>query len=122
MNRIQGRLLFWLPRILSIAFACFISIFALDVFNEHLSFLKTALALGIHLIPTFILVAAIVIAWRWEWVGAVIFGALGALYIAWILPSHHPDWILLIAGPALLVAGLFLADWIKRTEIRAALR
>ncbi|HET6169586.1 MAG TPA: hypothetical protein VFE01_05360 [Terracidiphilus sp.] len=122
MNRFHGRLLFWLPRVLSIAFACSISIFALDVFNEHLSFWKTALALAIHLIPTFVLVAAIVIAWRWEWVGAVIFGALGALYIVWTLPRHHLDWILIVAGPALLVAGLFLADWIQRTEMRATLR
>lgn len=121
MTRAQGRLLYWLPRILSIVLACFISVFALDVFAEHLSFLQTILALTMHLIPTFIMIAAIVIAWRWEWVGAAVFGALGAIYIAQTLPRHHPDWILIIAGPALLVAALFLADWIKRTEVRAAL-
>ncbi len=121
MTRIQGRLLFWVPRILSIAFACSITIFALDVFSEHLSFWQTALSLAIHLIPTCILVAAVVIAWRWEWVGAVVFGAFGALYIAMTLPRHHPDWILFIAGPALLVSGLFLADWIKRSSVRATL-
>jgi len=120
MSHTQGRLLYWLPRILSIAFACFISMFALDVFGEHLSFWQTVLGLTMHLIPTFIMVAAIVIAWRWEWVGAAAFGALAAIYIAWVLPRHHLDWILIIAGPALLVAALFLTDWIKRTEVRAA--
>lgn len=121
MTRAQGRLLYWLPRILSIAFACFISMFALDVFAEHLSFWQAVHALTMHLIPTFIMVAAIVIAWRWEWVGAAVFGALGAIYIVQTLPRHHPNWILTIAGPALLVAALFLADWIKRTEVRAAI-
>lgn len=120
MSRLQGRLLFWSPRILSIAFACFISMFALDVFGDHLGFWRTILALALHLIPTFIMAAAIVIAWRWEWVGAAIFGALAALYIVITLPRHHLDWILFIAGPALLVAALYLVDWIKRKDVRAA--
>jgi hypothetical protein len=27
-------------------------------------------------------------------------------------------WILLIAGPAFVIAGLFLANWLKRGELR----
>ena len=44
--------LYWAPRILSIIFAGFISLFALDVFNEGHSFWETLLALAVHLIPT----------------------------------------------------------------------
>jgi hypothetical protein len=28
-------------------------------------------------------------------------------------------WILAIAGPAFVIAGLFLANWLKRADIRA---
>ena len=49
------RLLFWTPRILGLLFAAFIGIFALDVFDEHHGFWETALALGMHLVPTAIL-------------------------------------------------------------------
>ena len=122
MSRLQGRLLFWPPRILAIVFTGFISMFALDVFGEQLGFWRTTIALVIHLIPTWIMIAAIAIAWRREWVGAAVFGALALLYIAITLPTHHPEWILVIAGPALLVAALFFVDWVKRREVWAALR
>jgi hypothetical protein len=29
-------------------------------------------------------------------------------------------WILMIAGPAFVIAGLFLANWLKRGDLRAA--
>jgi hypothetical protein len=29
-------------------------------------------------------------------------------------------WILTIAGPAFAIAGLFLANWLKRSDLRAA--
>jgi hypothetical protein len=40
MSQISERLLFWLPRILSIAFVAFIAMFALDVFSESHGFLE----------------------------------------------------------------------------------
>jgi hypothetical protein len=113
------RLLFWSPRILAIAFAIFLSIFALDVFNESHGFWQTALALLIHLIPAAIVVAALIVAWRWEWTGAVLFTAAAAAYMAKVLPAHL-DWALIIALPLLVIAGLFLVNWLKRSEMQAA--
>jgi len=111
------RLLFWSPRVLCIAFALFISLFALDVFNEGLGVVKTIAALSMHLIPTAIIVVVLAVSWRWEWVGGVLFVALGILYLAraW----HHPSWVVVISGPLFLVGALFLVDWSKRAEIRA---
>ncbi|MEI8059615.1 MAG: hypothetical protein WCG67_05610, partial [Ferruginibacter sp.] len=59
----------WTARIMSIAFAAFISIFALDVFNESSNFWDTALGLLIHLIPTFLIILVLIISWRKEWIG-----------------------------------------------------
>jgi zinc transporter ZupT len=113
-----GRLLlFWSPRILSIGFAVFVSLFALDVFQEAHGFRQTALALSIHLIPTAIIVAVLLVAWRWEWVGAVLYAAAAGCYMWRVLPAH-PSWALVIAGPLLVVAALFLANWIWRPELR----
>ena len=119
MSRNQGRLLFWSPRILCIAFAIFLSIFVLDVFNENYGFWQTALALLIHMLPTALLVAVLIVAWRWEWVGAALFAAAAVLYTIRVLPQH-PSWVATIALPLLCIAGLFLASWIKRPEPRAA--
>jgi len=117
MNKPLKRVLFWSPRVLCIAFAIFLSMFALDVFNEGLSVGNTILAFLIHLIPTAFVVVVLAISWRWEWVGGVLFIAMGVLYLvqAW----RHPDWVVTISGPLFLVGALFLLSWSKRAEIRA---
>ena len=58
MEESVKRLLFWMPRILCIAFAVFVSLFALDVFGEGYDFFETILAFVIHLIPTGIILVA----------------------------------------------------------------
>lgn len=89
----------------------------MDVFNERLGAAKTILALAIHLVPSAIVVVVLLVSWRWEWVGGVLFAGLGMLYLVWA--RHHPSWIVIIAGPLFLVGGLFLLGWTKRAEIRA---
>jgi hypothetical protein len=74
-------LLFWTPRILCLAFALFVSTFALDVFAEGNGFWKTALALLVHLIPTGIILVVLAVSWRWQWMGAIFFPALGLWYL-----------------------------------------
>jgi hypothetical protein len=84
-SNFSKRALFWTPRALSIAFIAFLSLFALDVFDEHLGFWQTALALTVHLIPMFALIAVLVLAWQWEWIGAALFAAAGLLYVTWLV-------------------------------------
>jgi len=112
----SSRLLFWAPRLLTIAYAIFLSLFALDVFNEKLSLGNLLLALLIHLTPVAIILLVLAFAWRWEWVGTVIFAGLGIFY--WVRAVRHPNWIVLISGPLFLLAVLFFASWVKRHEIR----
>ena len=92
MNTNTKRLLYWLPRVLTILFALFISIFALDVFDEGYSVGETIIALFMHLVPTFIVVIVLLIAWRWERIGAALFIALALLFM---LMSRGEGWIIL---------------------------
>ncbi len=118
MTKITKRALFWTPRVICIAFAVFISLFALDVFEEGYSGLKTIIALLIHLIPTGILVIVLLISWRREWVGAFLFNALAVLYliVAW---GRFPWTVYLtISGPLFLVGVLFAINWEHREELR----
>ncbi|MGD0500332.1 MAG: hypothetical protein ABSC23_18070 [Bryobacteraceae bacterium] len=125
MTSFSRRTLFWAPRALSIAFIGFLSLFALDVFGEGYGFWKTLLALAMHLIPSFVLIAALIVAWRWEWVGAALYAAAATFYVVTLWPRPNPPpaiklgWCLTIAGPAFLIAALFLAGWLKRGAIRA---
>jgi hypothetical protein len=61
----------------------------------------------------------LVLAWRWEWVGAALFTGFGVWYIIetwgrfpWTVP-------LVIAGVPMLVGVLFGACWMWRKQIRA---
>jgi hypothetical protein len=47
-------------------FAGFISLFALDAFEENPGFWNSTLALLIHLIPTGLLQLILAVSWRWE--------------------------------------------------------
>jgi len=114
------RLLFWTPRVLCILLAAFLSIFALDVFNEGNGVVETILALIMHLLPTtFLVVLVLVISWRFEVVGAVVYITLGLFYavIAW---NKFPDAVLMISGPAIGIGILFAINAMVKERIRKA--
>jgi hypothetical protein len=114
MKQSIKQFLFWAPRILCILFAGFLSIFALDVFGEGYGFWKTVLALLMHLIPAGIVLIVLAISWQWEWVGAVVFIAMGLYYLLTTL--NHSTWILGIAGPLFLIGILFLMNGLCKKE------
>jgi hypothetical protein len=126
MSNSSKRVLLWAPRVLSMAYIAFLSIFALDVFGEQLGLWKTALALIMHLaFPCFLLLAALILAWRREWIGAVVFTIWGLFYVITTAAAANPwtsemrlNLALGIGGPAFLIAVLFLIDWFKHGELR----
>lgn len=119
MNPAAKRFLYWSPRVLCILFAAFLSLFALDVFGQGSSFGETLIALFVHLIPVYVVIAVLLFAWRWEWVGAVLFVALGLFYLVETWGRMHWSAYVFISGPAFLVGALFLANWLYREQLRA---
>lgn len=117
MNEQIRSLLLWTPRVLTIIFALFISIFALDVFGEGLGLSQTIVALLIHLIPTLIILLLLGVAWRREWVGAVGFIALSFLYLVTAWGRLHWSAYALISGPLLLIGLLFFLNWSYRAKL-----
>ena len=120
MNTPLKRLLFWTPRILCVLFAGFLSIFAADVFGEGYGFWKTILALLIHLIPTWLVLIMLAIAWRWEWMGGILLIGLGAFYLFEFRGRFHRSAYLCISGPLFLVGILFFLSWLSRREPRTS--
>ena len=120
MKQISQKLLYWSPRILCILFTIFISIFALDSFEPNRTIVENIQAFAIHLIPTYILIIVLIISWRYEWVGAVIFNGLGLAYA--LMNLDHPDWIAVISTGLFMVGILFLIGWIYRAEIRGDIK
>jgi hypothetical protein len=119
MKKPLKQALFWTPRILGILFAIFISVFALDVFGQGYSFAQVVLALGMHLIPTGILLVVLMLAWRWEWIGGILFPGLGIWYLVMAWGKFHWSVYLTISGPLILVGILFLINWRYRGALRS---
>lgn len=106
----QYRILRWTPRILAILFTLFITLFALDVFAAGYAWSELLLALFMHLIPTFALLIALAVAWRWPLYGGFLFLANTVGYILKYNMLSHPIAALIIAGPPILIGGLFILD------------
>jgi len=99
MTSAARRFLFWTPRVLTIAFAIFLALFALDVFSEGYTGWRLLLALVMHLKWPATVAAVLVLAWRWEWVGTVLFTLLKNVLLA----DHGPAFELGLSdiGPTL---------------------
>lgn len=78
----------WLPRIIGILAIMFISIFAADAFSPELTLWQQVRAFFMHLIPSFVLIALLLLAWKWEFAGGLFFVVV-ALGISPMLFSHN---------------------------------
>ena len=116
MNKTLKQTMFWMPRVAGILFVLFLSLFALDIFEMQLGFWGTIVGLFMHLIPSILLAIALFIAWKREWVGALLFIGWAIWYVSF---RREFAWIALvmIAGLPAVIGLLFLAGWVWRKQI-----
>jgi len=124
MGKTADRLIFWTPRVLSILFLAFLAMFSLDIFDEGLGFWGTLLGLFMHNLPVIVLAIVLILAWKREIVGAIFYALAGLAYIGLLFSGtfhggfqyYKISWIVMISGPAFLIAGLFYAGWLKKRK------
>lgn len=75
--RTSIKIFHWLPRIISILAILFISMFALDAFDPQKTFWQQIGHFLMHLVPSFILIILLLIAWKKELTGGIIFTIIG---------------------------------------------
>lgn len=96
--------------------------FSLDVFEPGLSAKEIAIGLFMHNIPALILLIVIIISWKHEIVGGIVFILAGILYILTMLMNilessfewYMISYSLIIAGPAFLIGILYILNWVKK--------
>lgn len=120
----KDKLFYWLPRLLCIVAILFISMFALDAFDNRLTIWQQIGSFLIHLIPSYVLIIALIIAWRWELIGGIIFTSIG--FITGPLIFYHNTSInhfsvlqslgivSLINLPFIIVGGLFIFNYLNQ--------
>jgi hypothetical protein len=115
-----GILFHWIPRALCILAILFVSIFALDAFDPALSIKQQVLGFLIHMIPSFVLLLFLIIAWNRELTGGIIFTALGLVLSPFVFKHNYNmnhsiglslGIILMITIPFVVVGILFLISY-----------
>jgi hypothetical protein len=79
----------WLPRIICILAILFLSVFALDSFAPGLTIWQQLGAFFINLIPSFVFIAFLIVAWKWELFGGIIFLAAGLALSPFIFNMNY---------------------------------
>lgn len=109
------KIIYWLPRILSIAFVLFLSLFALDVFGEYSGW-QAVLGFLIHLLPSFVLLAVILISWKYDLVGAIVFLCFAIFYVFLVGFDRPWSWYVGISCPSAVVGILFFLSWFQKSR------
>jgi hypothetical protein len=122
----KTRIVHWIPRILCILAILFISMFALDSFDPKLTLWQQIGGFLIHLIPTYILIALLITAWKWELIGGIIFILLGIGFSPLVYTmNYHMNHsvsmslgiILMITFPFIVIGALFiLSHFLKKKQ------
>lgn len=124
MKKKINQFIYWAPRILSVMFILFLTVFSWDVFGENSGFWQTALGLLIHNIPALILALIVWVSWKkYEIVGGIAFILAGIAHMASsIMRATIDPWTTALAismildGPAFLIGILFLVGWFKKNN------
>lgn len=110
-------ILLWSPRILCIGAILFISMFALDSFDPALPLIEQLKQFFKHLTPTYVLLLLLAIAWKWSFVGGILFAIVGIGLSPFVYTMNyhrtHSVWlsltiILMITVPFVVVGLLFI--------------
>lgn len=114
----------WLPRIICILAILFVSMFAADSFESGLGLAEQIGHLVMHLIPSFLLIAILIIAWKWEMAGGLLLIFIGGGLTPFIYLHNYEmnhsvlsslNVVLVINFPFILAGILFLiSNFIKK--------
>jgi len=120
----------WAARILCLLSVAFISMFAFDVFSVVAGLGQKKFAFLLHMIPSFVLIIVLIIAWKHELVGGVMITLIGLVVLAYVYSvnygrSHSVSMGLrpaaMIGAPFVIAGILFIiSHFLRRPKILAA--
>ena len=117
------KVLYWSPRVLAILATLFVSLFALDAFQPGEPIAQQLAHFFVHLIPSFLLLAVLLLAWKRELAGGIIFALIGLVTSPLVFMHNYRMnnsigmsllIILMITIPFLVVGGLFILSHFRR--------
>ncbi|MBI1782066.1 MAG: hypothetical protein HYR66_11965 [Sphingobacteriales bacterium] len=111
-------ILYWLPRLLAIFAIAFISSFALDAFAPGLTLWQQLGGFLMHMLPSFLLIIFLIIAWHKQFIGGILFILTGLIstpfiYLHNLNVNHFPPGqclaiVSMLCLPFIVIGLLFL--------------
>jgi hypothetical protein len=119
----------WTPRLICILAILMISMLAADAFAPGLTIWQALAGFFIHLIPSIILTGLLIVAWKWELLGGLIFVLLGLGFTPFIF-NHNFNMnhsvgmsmgiVLMVTFPFVVSGILFIVShYLKRRNLVA---
>lgn len=121
----QYKILYWTPRIICILAILFVSLFALDAFDGQLSIWEQIGGFLIHLIPSFILLGLLILAWKYEYIGGIILIIIGLIFSVIVFRHNYrmnqSFWMSIgviasITFPFIIAGTLFVIHHLKKRK------
>jgi hypothetical protein len=117
--------LHWVPRIIGMLAIMFITVFAADSFSDEKTFTKQISDFLMHMIPSLVLLGILIISWRWELVGGILFTVVGIGLSPFIFQRnyHHNHSvgvslgiIMTVTFPFIIAGILFIASYFVKKK------
>lgn len=121
----KENIILWLPRLLCIGAILFVSMFALDAFEPGILFGQQLLNFLMHLIPTYVLLLLLWIAWKKPFVGGILIAIIGVVTSPFVYNLNYNRThsvmtsltiILMITVPFIAVGILFLISHMQEKK------
>jgi hypothetical protein len=104
----KQKILFWIPRVMAILAILFMMMFSIDVFEANEPIYRKLLGFVMHNIPVLILIIILLVSWKYEIIGGILFIAFsiaGSIFFRTF--SGNPA-SLVVMVPFLIVGILFI--------------
>lgn len=120
------RIFQWLPRIICILAILFVSMFALDSFSPNLTIWQQIFGFFMHLIPSYVLIIFLIVAWKWELIGGIIITLIGIGFSPFLFNLNYKrnhfsvleslGVVMAVAVPFIIVGILFIVSHIMKKK------
>ena len=118
-------IILWTPRILCIGAILFVSMFALDAFEAGIPISRQLLNFMMHLIPTYVLLVLLAIAWKKPYLGGILFAVTGIVMSPFVYTMNYHrthsvmtslSIILMITVPFIVIGTLFMISHYQKRK------
>lgn len=116
----KAKAFYWIPRVLTIIAILFMAMFSFDVFDSNETLIRKMEGFIIHNIPALLLTAVLILAWKKELAGGILFIVLFFIAGFYFKSFNGNPQSLIVITPFLLTGILFIFHYLMYGKNRKA--